>query len=51
MWCYNIIGDNDERISYLLQLGPINPGSVLLTTNTISLKRENPEPIIIVKII
>ena len=51
MWCYNIIGDNEVSISHLLQLYPITSGSILLTNNLVALKRENPEPILTVKII
>ena len=33
VWCYNILGDNNEIISHILQLDPINSGSVLLNYN------------------
>ena len=51
MWCYNILGDNNGSLSHILQLDPINPGSFLLTSNLVALKRENPYPILTVKII
>ena len=38
-------------ISHLLQLDPINQGSVLLNSTLFALKRENPDPILTVKII
>ena len=50
MWCYNIIGDNEGRISHILRPGPINEWYIILVTNLVSLKRENPEPILTVKI-
>ena len=50
MWSYNIIGDNKEIISYILRIDTITPGSVLLTNKIFALKRENHEPILIVKI-
>ena len=49
MWWYNIIGDNEGSISYLLRLYPINAGSILITANLVATKRENYEPILIVK--
>ena len=51
MWCYNILRDNEGIISHLLQLDPINAGSILLTSNLFAPKRENYEPILTVKII
>ena len=39
MWCYNILVDNEGIISHILQLDPINAGSVLLTSKNIALKR------------
>ena len=51
MWCYNILGDNNGGTSYILQLDPITAWSVLLTSKIVALKRENPEPILTVKII
>ena len=51
MWWYNIIGDNRGRISHLLQLDLINPGSILITAKPVALKRENTEPTLTVKII
>ena len=44
MWCYNILGDNNGSLSHILQLDPINPGSVLLTSNLVALKREIQSP-------
>ena len=49
MWWYNILGDNEGRISHLLRLDPITAGYILLTDNLVALKRENSEPISIVK--
>ena len=49
MWWYNIIGNKEGSISHLLRLGPITEGSILLTVNLVALKRENSEPILIVK--
>ena len=49
MWCYNILGDNNGSISHLLQLDPITPQSVLLTSNLVAQKRENAEPILTAK--
>ena len=49
MWWYNILGYNEGRISYILRPDPINSGSILLTANLVAPKRENPEPILIVK--
>ena len=51
MWCCNILWDNNGSSSHLLQLSPITPGSVLLTSNLVALKKENPEPILTDKII
>ena len=51
MWCYNILQDNNGIISHLLQLDLITTGSVLLTSNLVAPKRENPEPILTIKII
>ena len=49
MWWYNILGDNEGSISYLLQLDPITVGYVLLTDNLFALKRVNPELTLTVK--
>ena len=49
MWWYNIFGDDEGSISYILRLGTIAAGSVLITTNLVALKRENHEPILTVK--
>ena len=49
MWLYNILGNNKGRISHLLQLDAITPGSILLTSNFAALKRENPDTILTVK--
>ena len=51
MWWYNILGDNNGSISHILQLFPITPGSVLITSKLVALKRISPEPILTVKII
>ena len=49
MWCYNILGDNRGRIPHLVWFDLITLGSVLLTSNTVFLKMENPDPILRVK--
>ena len=49
MWWYNILGDNERIISYILRLDPITTGYILLTANLVALKRENYELILIVK--
>ena len=49
MWWYNIVGDNKGIISYILHLSTINAGYILLNANLAALKRENYEPIKIVK--
>ena len=49
MWWYNILGYNEGVISHILRLDNFTPGSILLTTNLVALKRENYEPISIVK--
>ena len=49
IWWYNILGDNDGGISYILKLNPITVGSFLLTIKLVALKRGNYEPILIVK--
>ena len=50
MWWYNIRGDNEVGISHILWFYPINLGSILITANLVELKRENCEPVLIVKI-
>ena len=50
MWWYNILGDNKGSISHILRLDTINAGSVLITNCFVSLKRENSEPILTLKI-
>ena len=50
MWWYNLLGDNEGSISYLLRIDPINLGSILFTANIIATKRGNSEPILTVKI-
>ena len=45
-----MLGENEGRISHILRPGPINAGYIILVTNLVSLKRENPEPILTVKI-
>ena len=49
MWWYNILGNNEGSISHLLWLDPITVGYNLLNSNLVALKRENYEPILIVK--
>ena len=49
MWWYNLLGDNEGRISHILRLGTITVGSILLAANLVALKRGNCEPILIVK--
>ena len=49
MWWYNIIGDNKGNISQLLQIDSISAGSGLLASNLVAPKRENYEPILIIK--
>ena len=49
MWWYNILGDNNGSISHILRLDPTTPGSILLTANLVAPKRENSNPILIVK--
>ena len=49
MWRCNILGDNEGSISYILRFDHIAAGSILLTANLVALKRENYEPILIVK--
>ena len=51
MWCYNILRGDTGSISHILQLNPITPGSVLLTSNIVATNREKPEPILTAKII
>ena len=46
---YNILRDNEGSISHILRLGYIATGSILLTDNLVALKRENYEPILILK--
>ena len=49
MWWYNILGDNEGRISHILRLDTISAGSILLTANLVAQKRENSKPILIAK--
>ena len=49
MWWYNTLGDNEGSISHILRLDTISAGYILLTANLAALKRENCEPILIVK--
>ena len=51
MWWYNILGDNKGSMSNFLRLDNITSGYILLTAKLVSLKRENSEPILTVKII
>ena len=46
---YNISGENKGSISHLLQLDTITEGYFLITSNLLFFKRENPEPILIMK--
>ena len=50
MWWFNILGDNRRSISGLLQIYLITEGCVLRTGKLVSLKRENTELILTVKI-
>ena len=50
MWCYNILWYNKESISHILRLNNVTVGSILITVKLVALKRENPEPILTVKI-
>ena len=50
LWWYNILRDNNGIISYLIPLDPITSGSVSITAGLVFLKRENPEPILTVKL-
>ena len=50
MWKYNILGDNEGIVSYILYLDTIVAVPVLITTDLVALKRENHDPILIVKI-
>ena len=50
MWWYNTLGDNEGNTSHILRIYPITAGSILLTVKLVALKRENSEPILIVKI-
>ena len=50
MWWYNILGDNEGSISHLLQHDPITAGSILLNVKLVTMKRENREPILTVKL-
>ena len=51
MWWHNVLGDNKGIISHLLWLDPITADSVLLAAKIFEMKRENPEPTLIMKII
>ena len=42
MWWYNILGENEGRISYILWFDPIDAGSFLLTSDIVFMKRGNP---------
>ena len=46
---YNILGDKNVSISYLLWFDTITLGSILLNSNIVFLKREIYEPILTVK--
>ena len=45
MRLYNILGDNEGIMSYLLRRDTINQGSVLLTADPVSRKRGKTDPI------
>ena len=49
MWWYNILGYNKGSISGILRIGPITARYILLTAGLVAPKRENPEPILILK--
>ena len=49
MWWYNILGDNEGIISYLLRIDTINAGPVIITANLVEPKRKNTDPILAVK--
>ena len=50
MWWYNILGGGWRgEISHLLRIETITEGSILLTDNLFALKKENYDPILIVK--
>ena len=49
MWWYTILGYDKGSISHLLRLDHITAGSILLTSNLVTPKRGNYEPILIVK--
>ena len=44
-----MIGYNEGSISHILRLDTITKGSILLTAEIVTLKRENSEPILILK--
>ena len=48
LW-YNILGLNKVRISHTLHPDTITAGYILLTNNLVALKRNNYDPILIVK--
>ena len=50
MWWYNIIENNEGSISHILWIDPIAVESILLTAKDFATKRENYDPILIVKI-
>ena len=47
MWWYNILGDNEERISDILRIYTITAGSILFNAKLVAPKRENYDPILI----
>ena len=49
MWWYNILGDIEGSISHILGIDPITEGPVLITYNILASKRENSDPVLIVK--
>ena len=48
LW-YNILGDKEGSLSHILRFDTITEGSDIITANLVALKRENYEPILIVK--
>ena len=50
IWWYKSLGDNERSISNILWPDPINTGYFLLASNIVFLKRENPDPVLKVKI-
>ena len=49
MWWYNILGNNEVSISYILRIDLITAAYVLLTANLLAPKMKNTDPILTVK--